>query len=90
MIVPSEDPERGISLHPRFTRAVKYYMCVFGLAPSGPMATGLATHTASDAALAASANPSQPGSDVTTSKPMGCLHAKGKRRGVISLQEIER
>jgi hypothetical protein len=74
----------------RFTRAVKYYMCVFGLALCGPMATALATHTASDAALSASANPSQPGTGLSASTPMGCVRVKGKWRGIISLQEIER
>jgi hypothetical protein len=90
MIVPSDDPERGISLHPRFTRAVKYYMCVFGLAPCGPVSTGLATHSASIAALFAPASPSQPGFGLTASKPMACVRVKGKGRGIISLQEIER
>ena len=74
----------------RFTRAVKYYMRVFGLALCGPMATGFAAHTASDAALFASANPSQLGLGLTASKQMACVGVKGKWRGIISLQEIER
>jgi len=74
----------------RFTPLVKYYMRVLGLAPCGPIAAGLATHSASDAALFASANPSQPGFGLTASKPMGCVRVKGKWRGIISLQEIER
>jgi len=65
-------------------------MCVFGLAPCDPVSTGLATDSASDAALFASGNPLQPGTGLSAVKSIGCVHVKGKWREITSLQELER